>query len=164
MHAHVIGSEQREAGIGTARAVGIDRVLGELAEGRGVAAKAIGVVCVAGDAGHDLGVATLDSARGPPDRDDAGSAAHRNMVEPSQGQPEVLGEADRGVRRQGEACYGKAIDTRLGNPGAGEQFGERAAEKPVRAPDRVAYVRDRHRRGENDVVIRRPRHQVDPPR
>ena len=158
MHAHVIGSEQREAGIGTARAVGIDRVLGELAEGRGVAAKAVGVVGVAGDAGHDLGIARLHCARRAPQRHDTTRAAHGDVVEPARREAKVLHEADGRVREEEEPRNARAIDLRFLQTGTLEQRPERLGDEPVRAPDGVTYVGNRHRDGDRHALVALPAH------
>ena len=100
---HVIGSEESEARVGSTRAIRIDRIAGKLAEGRQVKTERVGVVGIARDAGDDVRVAALHGARGAAQRHDPARAAHRDMVEPAQGQAEVLREADCGVRRHREA-------------------------------------------------------------
>ena len=123
---HVIGGEKGEARVRAARAVGIDRVLRKLAERRRVAAKAVGVIGVAGNAGHDFRIAVLHRARRAADRDDAGGAAHRHMIEPAHGQPQMLGQADGGVGRKREARDRQAVDARLRDFCRGEQRRRRA--------------------------------------
>ena len=69
--AHVIGGEEGKAGIGSACAIGIDRILREHAEARGALAKAVDMIGIAGDAGDDLGIAGLNRARRAAEADDA---------------------------------------------------------------------------------------------
>jgi hypothetical protein len=87
------------------------------------------------------------------------------MIEPAHGHIQMLSQADGSVGRKREACDCKAIDARLRDFCRREQFGDGAAEKPVRAFRRIAHVRDRHRRRQHNVLIgRRQRHQAEPPR
>ena len=71
------------------------------------------MVGVPGDAGDNVGIAGLHRARGAAKRDDAACPAHRDMVEPAWGETEVLGQADRCVREQGEAGSAQTVDSRL---------------------------------------------------
>ena len=111
------------------------------------------MVGVARDAGDGVGVARLHGARGAAQRHDAAGAAHRNMIEPAQREAEMLGQADRRVRRQREARHAQPVEPVLGKTGAFREFGKRAGKKPVRATDRVAHIRHGHRGGDDDVVI-----------
>ena len=64
------------------------------------------MVRIGADAGDHLGVARLHRARRAAHRDDTARAAERNVVEPSHGDPQMLRQADRRIRRQREAADG----------------------------------------------------------
>ena len=109
-------------------------------------------------------IAALHGARRAPDRDDAGSAPHPYIVKPSQRQPKMLSEADGGVGGERKACDRKPVDACFRDFRGGDEPGHGAAEKPVRAPDRIADVRNRYRRRQHHIVVRARRHQAGPPR
>ena len=141
---HVIVGQEGKARIRAARAIGINRVAGKLAEGCQVQAERIGMVGVARQAGDGLGIARLHRPRRTAQRDDAAGAAHRNMVEPPQGEPEMLRQADR--------LSGASVKLETQSPSSGpcrdrsaSKLGKCAGKKPVRATDRVARIRHCHR-------------------
>ena len=63
--AHVMVGQEGETGVRPARAIGVDGVVGELAEAGDGLAEAVDMVGIAGNAGDDLGIARLDRTRGP---------------------------------------------------------------------------------------------------
>jgi len=71
------------------------------------------MVGVGADAGDHLGIAGLHGAQRTAHRDDSARAAERHVVQPSDRDPQVLGEADRRVRRQREAAETQAVDVGL---------------------------------------------------
>jgi hypothetical protein len=99
---HVIARDQREARIGSAGAVGIDGVLVEAREVLERVAEGIDMVGVAGDAGHDAGIARLHRPRGAAECCNRARAAERNGVDPPHTQAEMLGEADPAIESRRE--------------------------------------------------------------
>src|SRR5690349_18781456 len=80
---HVVLGDQRERGVGSARSIGIDRILGEARKRRQRLAKRIHVVGVAADTSDDLRVSSLYGSRGPTQRHDAAGAAERDVIKPA---------------------------------------------------------------------------------
>ena len=62
------------------------------------------MVGIGADAGNHFGITGLHGAQCTAHCDDAAGAAERNMIEPSNRDPQVLGETDRRVGRQREAA------------------------------------------------------------
>src|SRR5260370_36029541 len=87
------------------------------------------------------------------------------MLKPSYRQPQMLRQANGGIRRECEACDGQAVDAPLRDFAGGDKSGERTTKNPVGALDGIADIGDRYRRSQYHVVVaRRRRHQADPPR
>src|SRR5262245_54229779 len=91
---HVARGEQREAAIRTAGAVRIDRVLRELTEVTDRLSERVDLIRVGTDAGDHRSIAGLHCAKRATQSDHARSTTHRDLIQPTQGQPEVLRDAD----------------------------------------------------------------------
>ena len=61
--AHVMIGNQREIAIGTAGTIGPGRVVGKMGKPRQCLAKAVQLVGIAGQAGHNFGIPALDGTR-----------------------------------------------------------------------------------------------------
>ncbi len=92
------------------------------------------MVRVAGDAGDDMGVACLDGARRAPQLDDGRCAAHRHMLEKARREPDMLGEADGRIGREGEARDGKSVDIALADASRLDQSSPRPARETNARP------------------------------
>ena len=153
--AHVVLGQECETRVRSARAVGIDRIARKLAETRDRLPERVDVVRIGGDARDDLGIASLDRARGATQRDDAAGTTHGDVVEPARHEPEMLHQPDGGVGKERETRDARAVDLGLRDPGFLEQRGQRARDEPVRAAYRVLDVRhrDRHGHGHASVIL-----------
>ena len=64
VRAHIVRCQEGEVSVGAAGTVGIDGILGVLAETAEHLAEAVHMVGVAGDTGHQVGIAALHGAGG----------------------------------------------------------------------------------------------------
>ncbi len=112
--AHVVRSEKCKAGVRSAGPVREHGIAREHAEAAETLAERVDVVGVGADAGDHIGIAGLDRAQRAAHRHDAAGAAERDMIQPSDGDAEVLGQPDRRVGRQHEAAETQAVDLAFG--------------------------------------------------
>ena len=100
-----------------------------------------------------MGVPSLHGPRRPAQRHNAAGAAHWNVVQPAGGQPQMVGQADGGVRKQGEAGHAQAVHFVLAKAGAAQSAGKGAGQKPMGAADGMADVGHGHGRRDHHVLI-----------
>jgi len=111
------------------------------------------VICVAGHTDDDVGVSSLHGAGRAPQADDSRCPAHWHMIEPARRQPQMLGQADGTVRKQAETGNTKPVDIDRPQSGRPRQIAQGAGDPPVRAFYRMTLVWDRHRRGNDHIVV-----------
>ena len=85
------------------------------------------MICITGDASHDIRIPGLHRPRRFAQRHDPARATERDVIEPARREPKMLREADRGIRSDSKARHGKSIDIFRLQSGTLDQFMQRAA-------------------------------------
>src|SRR3569833_77396 len=128
---HVVGREQCKTRIRAAGPVWPDGVLRKAAESSERVSKAGTRVCIGADAGNNLCILRFNGPYGSPEGDDSRRPTHRYVVQPPQGQTQMLSEANCRIGSERETREAQAIDGGLLEVGSPEHFRQRPRCKPM---------------------------------